>query len=98
MKGTRLDAIHENLVHRLGKEALASFTVTKNIRNAPFVPKTEAVTPEPAEGRHGPVDQVILAALGKYPFPYMRELSRLTWLSVALSNIQRKTINVLQKC
>jgi hypothetical protein len=48
----------------LGKEEVAYSTVTKYVQNAWFAPKTEAVTPEPAEGRYGPVDEAILAAFG----------------------------------
>jgi hypothetical protein len=50
MKGMIFDAIHENLVRTLGKGAVAYSIVTNHVRNARFTPKTEAVTPEPAEG------------------------------------------------
>jgi hypothetical protein len=45
MKGMGLDAIHEDFVRTLGKEAMTSFTVTKHVRNARFVPKIKVVTP-----------------------------------------------------
>jgi hypothetical protein len=64
MKGMGLDPIHEDLVRTLGKEAMAYSTVTKDGRNARSAPKTEGVTLESAEGRHGPVGEAILAALG----------------------------------
>jgi hypothetical protein len=36
MKGMDLDAIHDDLVHTLGKDAVAYSTVTKYARNAQF--------------------------------------------------------------
>jgi hypothetical protein len=81
MKGMGLDVIHGDLVRTLGKEAVAYSTVTKYIQNARFAPKTEVVTPEPAEGRYNPVDEAIFAALGEYLFSSVRELSRLTCFS-----------------
>jgi hypothetical protein len=80
MKGMGLDAIHKDLVCTLGKEAVAYTTVIKYVRNARFAPKTEAVTPEPAEGRNVPVDEAILSALVEYPFFSGRELSSLSCL------------------
>jgi hypothetical protein len=80
MKGMGLDAIHEDLVHTLGKSAVAYSAVGKCIPNARFSPKTEAVPPEPTEGEHNPVDEAILAALGEYPVSSGRELSRATCL------------------
>jgi hypothetical protein len=38
MKGMALDAIHEDLVHTLGKDAVAYSTVAKYARSAQFVP------------------------------------------------------------
>jgi hypothetical protein len=64
MKGTGLDAIHEDFVRTLGKEAVASAAMTKSVQNARFAPTTEAVMSEPAEGWHGPVEEAIVAAIG----------------------------------
>jgi hypothetical protein len=80
IKGMGLDTAHEDLVRTLGKEAVVYSTVTKYVRNARFAPETEAAMLEPAEGRHGPVDEAILAALGEYPFSSVQELSRFTCL------------------
>jgi hypothetical protein len=80
VKGIGLDAIHEGLARTLGKEEAAYYIVTKYVQNARFAPKTEAVTPEPPEGRHSPVDEAILAVLGEYPFSSVRELFWFTYL------------------
>jgi hypothetical protein len=78
MKGMRLDAVDEDLVRTLWKEAVAYSNVTKYVRNAPLAPKSEALRPGPADCGHGPVDEVILAAIREYPFFSVRELCRLT--------------------
>jgi hypothetical protein len=69
MKVIGLDAVHEDLVRTLEKDAVVYSTVTKYVRNARFAPKTEEITPELAENRHDPVDEAILAALENIYFP-----------------------------
>jgi hypothetical protein len=80
MEGMALDAIHDDLVRTLGKvgkDAVAYSTVTKYARGAQFSGRKEA-TPEAPDVECGPVDEAILTALAKFPFPFssMRELSR----------------------
>jgi hypothetical protein len=44
MKGMALDAIHDDLVRTLGKDAVAYSTVTKYVRNAQFSGRKEATS------------------------------------------------------
>jgi hypothetical protein len=76
MKGMSLDAIHNNLVRTLGKDAVAYSTVTEYARSAQFSGRTEATPPEPPDVKRSPVDEAILAALAEFPFSSVRELSR----------------------
>jgi hypothetical protein len=46
MKGMTLDAIHDDLVCTLGKDAVAYSTVTKDTRSAQFSRRKEAIPPE----------------------------------------------------
>jgi hypothetical protein len=46
MKGMTLDAIHDDLVRTLGKDAVATSTVTKYARSAHFSDQKEATPPE----------------------------------------------------
>jgi hypothetical protein len=46
MKGMALDAIHDDLVHTLGKDAVAYSTVTKCARSAQFSGQKEATLPK----------------------------------------------------
>jgi hypothetical protein len=80
MRGMWLDAIHEDVMRMLGKNAVADSTVTKYVRSEKFPPKndgppSQAMTVEPR-----PVDQAILTALADDPFSSVRELSRPTCL------------------
>jgi hypothetical protein len=50
MKGMELNVIHEDLVRTLGEEAVTCSIVTKYVLKAQFARKTEAITPEPADG------------------------------------------------
>jgi hypothetical protein len=47
MKGMTLDAIHDDLVSRLGKDAVAYSTVTKYALSAHFSDRNEATAPNP---------------------------------------------------
>jgi hypothetical protein len=78
MKGMGLDAIHDDLVCTLGKDAVAYSTVTKYARSAQFSGRKEATPPEVPDVESSPVDEAILTALAEFPFPFscVRELSR----------------------
>jgi hypothetical protein len=56
MKGMALDAIHDDLVPTLGKEAVADSTVTKYARSAQFSARKEATPPEAPDVECSPVD------------------------------------------
>jgi hypothetical protein len=75
MKEMALDAIPDDLIHTLGKDAVAYSTVTKYARNTQFSGRKEA-TPR--------VDEAMLTALAEFPFPFLfssvRELSRMIYL------------------
>jgi hypothetical protein len=77
MKGMALDAIHDDLIRTLGKDAVAYLTVTKYARSAQFYDRKEATSPEASDVKHNHVDEVILTALVEFPFPFssVRELS-----------------------
>jgi hypothetical protein len=75
-----LDAIRDDLVCTLGKDAVAYSTVTKYARSAQFSGRKEATPPEAPDLELSPVDEAILTALAEFPFPFLsssvRELSR----------------------
>jgi hypothetical protein len=71
-----LDAIHDDLVRTLGKDAVTYSTVTKDTRNAQFSGRKEATPPEAPDVERSPVDEAILTALAEFPFLSVRELSR----------------------
>jgi hypothetical protein len=81
MKGMDLDAIHDDLVCTLGKDAVAYSTVTKYARNAQFSGRKEATPPEAPNMERSPVDEAILTALAEFPFSSMRDLSRRIYLT-----------------
>jgi hypothetical protein len=68
MKGMTLDAIHDDLVRTLGKDAVAYSTVTKYARSAQFSGRKEASPPEAPDMGRSPVDEAILTALAEFPF------------------------------
>jgi hypothetical protein len=76
MKGMALNAIHDDLVRTLGKDVVASSTVTKYGRSAQFSGRKEVTPPEAPDVERSPVDEAILMALGEFPFSSVRELSR----------------------
>jgi hypothetical protein len=78
VKAMALDAIHDDLVRTLGKDAVAYSTVTKYARSAQFSGRQEATPPEAPDVERSPVDEAIFPALAEFPFPFssVRELSR----------------------
>jgi hypothetical protein len=80
MKGMALNAIHDDLVRRLGKDAVAYSKVTKYTRSAQFSGRKEAIPPEAPYVERSPVDEAILTALAEFPFSFpfssVREFSR----------------------
>jgi hypothetical protein len=80
MKGMALDAIHDDLVHTLGKDAVAYSTVTKYTRIAQFSGRKEVTLPEAPDVERSPVDEEILTTLAEFPFSSVRELSRMICL------------------
>jgi hypothetical protein len=78
MKGMALalDAIHDDLVRTLGKDAMAYSTVTKYAGSAQFSCRKEASHPEAPDVERSPVDEAILMALAEFLFSSVRELSR----------------------
>jgi hypothetical protein len=79
MKRMALDAIHDNLVRMLGKDAVAYSTLTKYARSAQFSGRKEFTPPEAPDMERSPVDEAILTVLAEFPFPFssVRELSRI---------------------
>jgi hypothetical protein len=76
MKGMVLDAIHNDLVLALGKDAVACSTVTEYARSAQFSSRKGATPPKAPDVERSPVDEAILTALAEFPFSSVRELSR----------------------
>jgi hypothetical protein len=78
MKGMALDAIHDDLAHTLGKDAVAYSTVTKYAHGAQFSGRKEATPPEAPDVERSPIDEAMLTALAEFPslFSSVRELSR----------------------
>jgi hypothetical protein len=76
MKGVAIDAIHDDLVCTLGKDAVAYSTVTKYARSTQFSGRKEATLSETPDVECSPVDEAILTAPAAFPFSSVRELSR----------------------
>jgi hypothetical protein len=78
MKRMALDAVHDDLVRTLGKDAVAYSTVTKYARSAQFSRRKETTPPEAPDVECSPVDKAIVTALAEFSFPFssVRELSR----------------------
>jgi hypothetical protein len=78
MKGMALDAIHDDLVRTLGKDAVTYSMVTKYARSVQFSCRKEATPPEAPDVERSPVGEAILTAFAEFPFPFssVRELSR----------------------
>jgi hypothetical protein len=75
-KGMAIDAIHDNLVRTLRKDAVAYSTVTEYACSAQFSGRKQATPPEAPDVERSPVDEAILTALAEFPFSSVRELSR----------------------
>jgi hypothetical protein len=78
MKGMPFDAIHDDLVRTLVKDAVAYSTVTKYARMlaALSFPAERKPSPEAPDVERSPVDEAILTALAEFPFWFVCELSR----------------------
>jgi hypothetical protein len=78
MKGMALEPIHDGLVCRLEKDAVAYSAVTKYARSAQFSSRKEATPPEAPDVERSPVDEAILTVLVEFPFAFssVRKLSR----------------------
>jgi hypothetical protein len=76
MKGMALDAIHDDLVRTLGKDAVAYSTVIKYAGSGYFSNRKEATPPETPDVESSLVDEAILTAPAEFPFSAVRELSR----------------------
>jgi hypothetical protein len=77
MKGMALDAIHDDLVRTLGKDAVAYSTVAKYARSAQFSGRKEATFPS-LQMWKAVLSMAILTDLAEFPFPFssVREVSR----------------------
>jgi hypothetical protein len=78
MKRKTLDAIHDDLVRTLEKDAVAYSTVTKYARSPHFSGRKEAIPPEAPDVECSPADEGMLTAPAEFPFPFssVDELSR----------------------
>jgi hypothetical protein len=76
IKGMALDAIHDDLVRALGKDAMAYSTATRYARSAQFSARKEATPPKAPDVERSPADEAIFTALAEFPFSSVRELSR----------------------
>jgi hypothetical protein len=78
MRGMALDAIHDDLVRTLGKDAVACSTVTKYARGAQFSGRKEPTSSETPDMERSSLDEAILTVLAEFPFSFssVREFSR----------------------
>jgi hypothetical protein len=79
MKGTALDAIHDDLVRTLRKEGRCGRLDGDQIYSQRSVFRSKGSYPSEApDVERSPVDEAILMALAEFPFPFssVRELSR----------------------
>jgi hypothetical protein len=63
MKGIALDAIHDDLVRALGKDAVAYSMVIKYAHRAQFCGRKEATPPEAPDVERSPVDEAMYQRL-----------------------------------
>jgi hypothetical protein len=71
MKGMALDAIHDDLVRTLGKDAVAYSMVTKHTHSAQFSSRKEATPTEAPDVERSPVDEAIITALAEFPLRFL---------------------------
>jgi hypothetical protein len=71
-----LDAIHDDGVRTLGKDAVSYSTVSKHVRSAQFSSRKDATPPEALDVERSPVNEAIFTVLAEFPFSFARELSR----------------------
>jgi hypothetical protein len=76
MNGMGFDAIHDDLVRTLGKDAVAYSTVTKYACDAHFSGRKEATLPEAPDVERSPTDEAILTLLVEFLSSSVPELSR----------------------
>jgi hypothetical protein len=80
MKGMALDAIDDDLLRTLGKDAVTYSTVTEYARSAQFSGRKEDTHPKTPAVERSSADEAILTALAEFPFPFLfssvREFSR----------------------
>jgi hypothetical protein len=78
MKGMAVDAIHDDFVRTLGKDAVTYSTMPKYARSAQLSGRKETTHPEAPDVERSLVDEAILTVLAEFPFPFssVRELSR----------------------
>jgi hypothetical protein len=100
MKGMALalDAIHDDLVRTLEKDAVAYSTVTKYACSAQFSGRKEATPPEAPDVKRSPVDEAILTTLVEFPFPFssVRELSKRICLPRSTTHPHRHLTKLLR--
>jgi hypothetical protein len=70
MKGMALDAIHDDLVRTLKKDAVAYSTVTKYARSTQFSVRKEVIPPEAPDVERSSVGEAISTALAEFSFPF----------------------------
>jgi hypothetical protein len=70
MKGMTLDAIQDDLVRTLGKDAVEYSTVTKYAHSAQFSGRKEATPPEAPDVEPSPVGEAVLTAFAEFSFPF----------------------------
>jgi hypothetical protein len=75
-KRMALDVIHDDLVLKLGKDAVAYSKVTKYAGSAQFSGRKEATPPEAPDVELSSVDEEILTALAEFRFSSVCEPSR----------------------
>jgi hypothetical protein len=93
MNGMALDAIHNNLVRTLGKDAVAYLMMSKYARSAQFAGRKEATPSEALDVERSPVNETILRILPEFPFSSVHELSRRICLPRSTLHRQRHLTN-----
>jgi hypothetical protein len=71
MKGMGLNAIHDDLVRTLGKDAVAYSMVIKYIHSVQFSKPKRTTPPETPDVERSPVDEAIFTALVEFQFPFL---------------------------